>query len=339
MASDDERDDAWFERAHRNSQRQWKEYKAGRRRKLPDEFEHVYREVMGLFEQEWQASKNPLYVWQAISFATSPVTDLYLPLPGWCRRYLAEAAYRIAIELRKAHPSLGVVRSPPEPHHGDDAARSAAEWNDLVLRALGFRRDGSNAYTEYAASYRRERLQRQFSELLANGLSRRAARDVILREMGRYDDRELRRLLKDVQAPPSSKEEGELGGVGSRKGENRSRLHPGGRHRLTGPLSSHSAVLQGRPRSPAVSGNAGATMHPKASSGVNSDDGVPRAAGPGTRQPLAQRIPDASSLSGLSRSAIYRAAARGQIVLLKHGRTTLVDMASLRAFLAGLPHA
>jgi hypothetical protein len=80
-------------------------------------------------------------------------------------------------------------------------------------------------------------------------------------------------------------------------------------------------------------------MHPKASSGVNSDDGVPRAAGPGTRQPLAQRIPDASSLSGLSRSAIYRAAARGQIVLLKHGRTTLVDMASLRAFLAGLPHA
>ena len=209
MASDDERDDAWFERAHRNAPRQWKEYKAGRRRKLPDEIDHVYREVMGLFEQEWEASKNPLYVWQAISFASSPVSHLYLPLPGWCRRYLAEAAYRIVVELRKAHPNLGVVSSPPVPHHGDDAARSAAEWNDLVLRALGFRRDGWNAYTEYAASYRRERLQRQFSQLLADGLSRRAARDVILREMDRYDDRELRRLLKDVQAPPSSEEEGD----------------------------------------------------------------------------------------------------------------------------------
>jgi hypothetical protein len=27
--------------------------------------------------------------------------------------------------------------------------------------------------------------------------------------MDRYDDRELRRLLKDVQAPPSSEEEGD----------------------------------------------------------------------------------------------------------------------------------
>lgn len=40
---------------------------------------------------------------------------------------------------------------------------------------------------------------------------------------------------------------------------------------------------------------------------------------------------------GLSRSAIYRAAAEGKIVLRKLGRTTLVDMASARAFIESLP--
>jgi hypothetical protein len=43
--------------------------------------------------------------------------------------------------------------------------------------------------------------------------------------------------------------------------------------------------------------------------------------------------------TGLSRSAIYRAAAEGKIVLKKLGRTTLVDMASARAFIDSLPKA
>jgi hypothetical protein len=54
---------------------------------------------------------------------------------------------------------------------------------------------------------------------------------------------------------------------------------------------------------------------------------------------LAGTIRTATAVSGLSRSAIYREAARGNIVLLKLGRTTLVDMESVRAFLAGLPRA
>jgi hypothetical protein len=40
-----------------------------------------------------------------------------------------------------------------------------------------------------------------------------------------------------------------------------------------------------------------------------------------------------------SRSANYRAAGEGAIVLLKVGRTTLLGMASARAFLASLPRA
>jgi hypothetical protein len=59
----------------------------------------------------------------------------------------------------------------------------------------------------------------------------------------------------------------------------------------------------------------------------------------GKIEPLALPIMVAVAVSGLSRSAIYREAGHGRIKLLKLGRTTLVDMASLRAFLASLPVA
>ncbi|MCK8784138.1 helix-turn-helix domain-containing protein [Roseomonas sp. NAR14] len=60
----------------------------------------------------------------------------------------------------------------------------------------------------------------------------------------------------------------------------------------------------------------------------------PRAAGP-----LVVPLPQAPLVTGLSRTAIYRAARKGQIKLLKNGRSTLVDMASVRAFLDSLPTA
>ena len=57
--------------------------------------------------------------------------------------------------------------------------------------------------------------------------------------------------------------------------------------------------------------------------------------------PLAEfaRIPVAIALYGISRSAIYREAGDGRIILKKHGKSTLVDLASLRAFLNSLPPA
>ncbi|WP_043358800.1 DNA-binding protein [Belnapia sp. F-4-1] len=55
--------------------------------------------------------------------------------------------------------------------------------------------------------------------------------------------------------------------------------------------------------------------------------------------PLAVPLPHAPAVTGLSRSTIYREAARGNIRLIKAGRSTLVDMASMRAFLASLPTA
>jgi len=50
-------------------------------------------------------------------------------------------------------------------------------------------------------------------------------------------------------------------------------------------------------------------------------------------------IRDAAELSGLSRSAIYREAGAGRIHMVKLGRSTLVDMGSVRGFLDALPPA
>jgi len=47
----------------------------------------------------------------------------------------------------------------------------------------------------------------------------------------------------------------------------------------------------------------------------------------------------APAVFGLSRSTLYRLAAGGRIRLVKVASRTLVDAASVRAFLAGLPSA
>lgn len=50
-------------------------------------------------------------------------------------------------------------------------------------------------------------------------------------------------------------------------------------------------------------------------------------------------IPRAVAVFGLSRSALYRLAAEGRVRFIKAGARTLVDAASVRAFLASLPEA
>jgi hypothetical protein len=65
----------------------------------------------------------------------------------------------------------------------------------------------------------------------------------------------------------------------------------------------------------------------------------PRFPGPIAFDPIAVRISEAVRISGLSRSEIYRRAGRGEIILLKSGRSTLVEYHSLRRAVASLPHA
>jgi excisionase family DNA binding protein len=55
--------------------------------------------------------------------------------------------------------------------------------------------------------------------------------------------------------------------------------------------------------------------------------------------PATGRIPTATALYGVSRSHLYRLAGEGRIRFLKAGRTTLVDLDSVRAYLATLPEA
>ena len=64
----------------------------------------------------------------------------------------------------------------------------------------------------------------------------------------------------------------------------------------------------------------------------------------GMIEPLAVRLPRACELTGFSRTEIYRRAGwpdgtPGRIVLLKCGNSTLVEFASLRAAVSGLPEA
>lgn len=56
-----------------------------------------------------------------------------------------------------------------------------------------------------------------------------------------------------------------------------------------------------------------------------------------TDDPITCDIPAACRLSGLSRSFLYEAMARGDIRSRKAGRRRLVFVASLRAYLDGLP--
>jgi hypothetical protein len=62
-------------------------------------------------------------------------------------------------------------------------------------------------------------------------------------------------------------------------------------------------------------------------------------AGAAPMEPIAVRLPEATRISGLSKSEIYRGARRGEIILLKNGRSTLVVVNSLRSTLEKLPRA
>jgi hypothetical protein len=55
--------------------------------------------------------------------------------------------------------------------------------------------------------------------------------------------------------------------------------------------------------------------------------------------PIAVPLPKAPAWCGLSRSRIYRLAGEGKIRLIKAGKSTLVDVASVRAYLADAPVA
>lgn len=55
------------------------------------------------------------------------------------------------------------------------------------------------------------------------------------------------------------------------------------------------------------------------------------------QKPIAVTVPEAVRASGLSRSRLYEALRRGDLLALKAGRRTLIPFADLEAYLASLP--
>jgi hypothetical protein len=56
-------------------------------------------------------------------------------------------------------------------------------------------------------------------------------------------------------------------------------------------------------------------------------------------KPQYLKIPDAVIYSGVSRSSLYVAMARGVVIARKSGKSTLIDRESLDKYLEGLPRA
>jgi len=52
---------------------------------------------------------------------------------------------------------------------------------------------------------------------------------------------------------------------------------------------------------------------------------------------LSGTIPEAVKATGLSRSALYEALKRGDLIARKAGRRTIIAVADLESYLAGLP--
>lgn len=59
----------------------------------------------------------------------------------------------------------------------------------------------------------------------------------------------------------------------------------------------------------------------------------------GSDGPEYQRIPEICRRFGLSRSGVYRLAGQGHIRLVKLAGRTVVDVAAVRRYMAGLPQA
>lgn len=55
--------------------------------------------------------------------------------------------------------------------------------------------------------------------------------------------------------------------------------------------------------------------------------------------PLAVSIAEAVRISGVGRTSLYYAIRRGELVIKKRGRRSLVEVSTLKAWLAGLPEA
>lgn len=151
-------------------------------------YEESVLETIEAYRVLWENTRNPLFVWNAISLcfvisarsvreATGRLPELPLreayPFPDWCMAYLSIVSSRIS-----ALADGKDYRIAPTPY-GDAAggAEAANRWLDapshvtptkateLSLWALGLRRDGSTAFEDFTSLWHKQLDMLSFEEL------------------------------------------------------------------------------------------------------------------------------------------------------------------------------
>ncbi len=129
----------------------------------------------------FEASGNPLYVWEAIRDLFDTKLTVKHELPEWCRLYMQNCAENVM--------GLATLRKPPEYQEGlqpDEAAK-------LTASAFGFVAGNKNAFREYRTHLKYAFNQSDYRSLRKQGLSRQEAIETILRKSGLIDERTLTR--------------------------------------------------------------------------------------------------------------------------------------------------
>jgi hypothetical protein len=178
------------------------------------------------YEGDFRRTGNPIYVWEAIRFCVGHALDAEfltgprvttaedysarrqrafqrVVLPPWCLEYLFQASFRIS-DLSFGHDEKKRPTYSDSPDY--DAALlewhcnptlSADEAADRLAAALGFRRDGWNAFYHRGKDDYDARILEDFRDLLAEGSSKGEAYESLAYL---YDFDEVRSVQRRVAA-------------------------------------------------------------------------------------------------------------------------------------------
>ncbi len=204
--------------ALRRHRAQVRAYRAGVGR-MPDEWRKAQDKALAPFERRWRETSNPLWVWRALRLAL-PLPDEHLhpavprqlqlrhPLPSWISDYLYRAACNMSAlgigqDFRSHAPTKPpYVNSGQELRAGYGAKRRRRQApTDLVAAALGLtgnQRDGTSAFYRDKLEQEKEAIRERYQQLLARGEAPAEARANLLKELGRNDDSELKKVLRGM---------------------------------------------------------------------------------------------------------------------------------------------
>lgn len=198
---------------------------SGRRNDLTEHdqiLEEGHLEMIERLRILWSNTSNPVYVWRAINHCSvigmlrergrtgqvpqPPWTDPY-PFPDWCLGYLTTVAARIATlsdgqDYRPYPMPIGDAEPSPDAFreaHEQPADMTGKRAADLVVTALGIKRQGTNAFDAAASLQAKELDTLAFDDLRNIHTSPGAAMEALLSEAGVTDERSMRKRLAEAE--------------------------------------------------------------------------------------------------------------------------------------------